>query len=223
MTELIQRRHLREDFSHSVLEGQSEERGGIAREIHDSAMQLLAAMGLTIGQLKRVTQPEATVEIVAEMEHLRPGNPARIADDCPAGCIRRCSRNWALEPVRCRLSPMALPAATGLNIAVQVELTTGISPAVEVALYRMVQEALSNVNRHAGATERRRRDPAQAEIMPSAKIGDDGTGMPTHIRHGVGLGSMRSRVAEPIGRLASPSPSAARHDLGRFSSAPCKG
>ena len=163
-------------------------------------MQLLAAMGLTIGQLKRATQPEAAVEIVAEMEHLLRETQREL----------QTIAHLALPPL---LKELGLSNAvqaladgfarrTGLKIAVQVDAGYGdISPGIEVALYRVVQEALSNVHRHAQAENvtvvvtRRRR-------IIHALIGDNGTGLPSLVRHGVGLRSIRSRVAELGGRLS---------------------
>jgi signal transduction histidine kinase len=73
-----------------------------------------------------------------------------------------------------------------------------LSAAVEVAAYRIVQEALTNVLRHARASS------CHVELsLDSAlhlSIADDGIGLPTGVRAGVGLASMRERAEELGGR-----------------------
>jgi signal transduction histidine kinase len=78
------------------------------------------------------------------------------------------------------------------------------SAAVEVAAYRIVLEALTNVIRHAQAhhctirfslAQNRSNDNLHIEIM------DDGVGLPRDLRAGVGLRSMRERVEEVGGQL----------------------
>ena len=70
VTELVQLRRQREVFGHSLMEGQAEERRRIAREIHDSTLQLLTGLGLAVGQLKRTQGSGETLNIVADMEQL---------------------------------------------------------------------------------------------------------------------------------------------------------
>ena len=66
--------------------------------------------------------------------------------------------------------------------------------AVEVAAYRIVQEALTNVVRHSQAKSCRIQ-LSLAEML-SLEITDDGRGLPTERRPGVGLASMRERAQE---------------------------
>ena len=74
------------------------------------------------------------------------------------------------------------------------------SPAAEEAAYRIVQEALSNVHRHSNARHATVR-LSQREAITHVVIADDGIGMPDHVRSGVGLAGMRSRLSELGGRL----------------------
>jgi signal transduction histidine kinase len=78
-----------------------------------------------------------------------------------------------------------------------------LSAAVEVAAYRIAQEALTNVARHAQAkTCHVRLSVDQARGMLELEVRDDGTGMTEGRRAGVGLSSMRERAEELGGTLA---------------------
>ena len=71
--------------------------------------------------------------------------------------------------------------------------------AVEVACYRIVTEALTNVTRHAHATRCAVR--IQLDRGLDVDVSDDGVGLPDGWRTGVGIASMRERVAELGGTL----------------------
>jgi signal transduction histidine kinase len=69
--------------------------------------------------------------------------------------------------------------------------------AVEVACYRIAQEALTNVARHAQARSTMLRlAPDESCRMMTLKIADDGGGLPVQSHTGVGLSSMRERAEE---------------------------
>lgn len=199
VTELVHLRQMREDFSHSVIEGQAEERRRMAREVHDSTMQLLAGVSLSLGLLKHSSGSKATGPIVEEMEQL-------------LGEAQRELRTIAYLAHAPQVSELGLAKAlrqlaggfgrrTGLNIVLNVDDDLRLSPAAEVATYRMVQEALSNVHRHAHAT-----DVAvglfQRRSFLHVAVADNGVGMLPHVRRGVGLSSMRARITELGGRLS---------------------
>jgi signal transduction histidine kinase len=161
-------------------------------------MQLLAGLGLSIGQLKRSKRAKVTVDVVREMEEL-------------LGEAQRELRAISFLAHPPMLSELGLQQAlrqlaggfgrrTGLNIATNVDDNLSLSPAAEVAIYRMVQEALSNIHRHSHAT-----DVAiglhQRRSMLHIAIADNGIGMPEKVRTGVGLSSMRERIDEIGGRM----------------------
>ena len=76
----------------------------------------------------------------------------------------------------------------------------GLPAAVEVAAYRIITEAVTNVLRHARAHR------CQIRIRPGQdlrlEVCDDGAGMPDGWRAGVGITAMRERAAELGGELA---------------------
>ena len=197
VTELVQLRLMREGFSHSLIEHQSAERRRIAREIHDSTMQLLAGLGLSLGQLKR-SNSKIPAAILSEMEEML-GEAQReiraIAYLAHPPMLRELGLREAIRQLA-----GGFGRRTGLRIA-----TTGIAeipagPASEVTIYRFVQEALSNIHRHARATEVAI-GVYQRNSTLHVMVEDNGIGMPDKLRSGVGLSSMRERIKEIGGRL----------------------
>ena len=71
--------------------------------------------------------------------------------------------------------------------------------AVEVAAYRIVGEAVTNVARHARADHARVRLTATDGVL-EVEVADDGVGIPTDAQAGVGLVGLRERAAELGGR-----------------------
>jgi signal transduction histidine kinase len=81
-----------------------------------------------------------------------------------------------------------------------------LPPRVEVALYRVCQEALTNVARHAGANTCTLHVALKEASALRLEVRDDGCGLPdpresSHVRSGVGLRSMRERASELGGSL----------------------
>jgi signal transduction histidine kinase len=94
----------------------------------------------------------------------------------------------------------------GLGVSVEApEILPPLPAAVEVAAYRIVQEALTNVVRHANAQACR----VSLTVGHGLKLEiiDDGVGLPEERHAGVGLSSMRERVAELGGTFTAESPS----------------
>lgn len=199
VTELMQLRQLREGFSHDLIEGQAEERRRMAREIHDSTMQLLAGLGLALGQLKRARKNRDAIEIVAEMEQLLGEAQGEIRAISYLAHPPMLKNMGLAEALRMLVEGYGRRAGlrVSLNMASDIKVEW---EAAEVAMYRIVQEALSNIHRHASATDvavavHRRRSMFHVIIV------DNGIGMPTEVTQGVGLASMRARLAELGGRL----------------------
>ena len=200
VTRLIELRKLREDFSHSIILGPAEERQRLGRELHDSTMQLMVCLSMKIGQLRRACEVEGTEPILDEMEQLLAETQQEIR-----------SISYLAHPPL--LHDLALPEAlralvegfgrrTGLDVEFEVVgEPQACCPAAEGAIYRIVQEALSNVHRHSKAKHAKVRLSRSGAITHAA-ITDDGVGMPSMITSGVGLAGMRSRLSELGGRLS---------------------
>ena len=198
VTELVHLRQMREEFSHSLIEHQGEERRRMAREVHDSTMQLLAGMGMSLGQLKRTRHSKASGEIVDEMEQLLTEAQRELRAISYLAHAPEVSEIGLAKALRQLAGGFG--RRTGLNIAMDADEDVKLSPAAEVAVYRMVQEALSNVHRHSRATDAAVGLYQRRSILHVA-IADNGIGMPDHVRRGVGLASMRDRIEELGGRL----------------------
>lgn len=86
-----------------------------------------------------------------------------------------------------------------VDVSVTADGTTGLPAAVEVAAYRIVSEALTNVVKHAGATTVDVRLEAGPTAL-SVVVADDGRGIAADVSAGVGLLSLRERAEELGGR-----------------------
>jgi signal transduction histidine kinase len=171
-----------------------EERRRLRRDLHDDLAPTLAGLSLragTISDLVRTNPVQAGV--VADNLDLAIRNAVRT--------IRRLV--YDLRPPTLDdlgLLPAIHERATqwsGHRLQITVDAPTTLPPlpaAVEVAAYRIVQEALMNVVKHAEAMTCRVRIAATDAVI--IEIVDDGIGLPDNPRGGVGLRSMQERATE---------------------------
>jgi len=141
------------DYIAAMTQGQEEERQRLARELHDETVQALVALGhqVEMAQKLLVSDPERAAGRLAEVKVM-------LADTVEG--IRRFSRD--LRPIYLEdlgflpaLEMLAREADRQVNLSAHLD-TTGpvrrLPPDLELAAYRIVQEALNNVVQHAGAT-----------------------------------------------------------------------
>ncbi|MFC4039225.1 ATP-binding protein [Dactylosporangium siamense] len=177
------------------------ERTRITRELHDSISQDLFSANLLAGGLRRALPADTELRRQAEAMEESLGRTMR---EMRAMLLQL--RPIALEDAGlaealaelCR----AYEARLGIAITMHVD-PVPLEPAVEHAVLRMVQEALSNAARHG--------DPSAVELRVTAADGgvavtvrDDGKGFDPATagrRHGMGLGLMRERAGELGGTL----------------------
>jgi signal transduction histidine kinase len=174
-----------------------EERRRLRRDLHDGIGPTLASLAQRIDTAGHLVprDPEAAVALLID---LNTQVKATIAD------IRRVV--YALRPPvldelglvsAIREHALRLEEVSGALIA--VEAATDLPPlpaAVEVAAYRIVLEALTNVERHAQARHCLVRIALADERGLLLLIVDDGCGLPSDFEAGVGITSMRERAAE---------------------------
>jgi signal transduction histidine kinase len=174
-----------------------EERRRLRRDLHDGLGPVLASQALTIDAARTVlpTDPAAADALLAA---LKAQGQQAIADVRQVIEALRPPALDALGLVAAIRQAAAAYDRTGLQVTVAAPASLPPLPAaVEVAAYRIVQEALTNVVRHAGA-----RVCAVVltltddERVLELTITDDGGGLPADHRQGVGLATMRERAEE---------------------------
>jgi len=187
-----------------LIQGQEEERKRLAREVHDGPAQVLAnaAMQLDfVGQLLHKDRPNA----ISELINLRGVMRDSLAE-VRSFMFNLQPKMLAEQGLSPTLQHYCTDFANQYNIAIEVNLPEFnglLNPNQELAAFRVVQEALQNIRKHAGATKvvvSAGRDPDGKLII---SITDDGRGFdpatigPDIVR-GAGLPGMRER-AELIG------------------------
>lgn len=191
-------------LSHQLIRVQEDERAALAMELHDEMGQTLTAISVTATYLDR---------------HAERLDAARIAE-C-AQDVRRDVRSGGeqLRAMLKRLRPHCLDApglASALrelvaswqqraaDITFALEIPSALPPLGKdagLALYRVVQEALTNVVRHSAARHCRVRIEAGAGVLRLG-IEDDGVGLPAGgAPRGCGLLGMEERLRMVSGRL----------------------
>ena len=194
-----------------LVEAREEERRRLRRDLHDGLGPRLSGQALTIDAIRALMRrdPDTAEELLLE---LKADAQNAVAD------IRRLV--YGLRPpalddlgfLRALRETAEQFTIKGLSVSVEApETLPPLSAAVEVAAYRIAQEALTNVSRHAGA---RNCTVLLAVDDPGAlclEIRDDGTGIAgvraSSSEHaGVGLTSMRERADELGGGLLVESP-----------------
>ena len=197
-----------ERLRHSI-EAAEAERRRWARELHDETLQGLGGLRVILtSALRRVEQDdvagllsEGVAQVEREIENLR----AIITDLRPAA-LDELGLAPAIEALVARVS-----AVEGIAIDCVVELPSDgkrLGQELETTVYRIVQEALTNVAKHARADNVRVR-VAVAGGRLDVEIADDGRGYdPDATAPGFGLAGMRERVELLGGELTlMPSPS----------------
>ena len=187
------------------------ERQRLARELHDNVTQILSSMSLLSQTLGAAWQrsPAEGEKRVARLQQLAQTAFAEMRmllrqlappDSASHPSISRQGRSFVgLENLRTQALPGALTKLLAAMIPDGLAVKTGFSGYVpqqlenEEALYRVCQEAVSNTVRHAGA-KRLRIEAAVTATEAVLRVADDGRGLGSEFRPGVGLGSMRTRV-----------------------------
>jgi len=190
------------DALRRVVEGQELERRRLARELHDETGQALTSVLLGLKQVEEAKSPaeeRAAVAAVREQVVDTLQSVRRLAVELRPKALD----DFGLVPALERLGE-AWGEQTGIVVDVQANLDSARLPGeVETALYRIVQEALTNVAKHAGAS-RVSVVVARREGAVTAIIEDDGQGFGAAggRAEGLGLVGMKERVGLLDGRLA---------------------
>lgn len=176
-----------------------EERLRIRRDLHDGIGPTLAGLGLQASALKHLfrNDPDAAEQAVDELKAelgRAAGELRQLVHDLRPPSLDQLG---FLEALRQLVETLNFDDNNGSALpAIRLELPAAadLPAATEVALYRIVQEALTNALKHARARHIVVR--LQVDDAVSLTICDDGIGLPDLPRAGVGLHSMRERTEE---------------------------
>jgi signal transduction histidine kinase len=184
-----------------LVTAREEERRRLRRDLHDGLGAQLAALHVQAGVLRHLTrrEPEAAEAAAAELQaEIRAaiGNIRHLVDGLRPPALDELGLVAALQEHVMQLSSVGANGQT-LSIVVDAPVQLPDLPAaVEVAAYRIVQEAVTNVLRHAHAGACVVRLRMEAEHNLEVCISDDGRGVAPNAVSGVGFVSMRERAAE---------------------------
>lgn len=177
-----------------IIAAREEERRRLRRDLHDGVGPTLAALGLKAGSLRHVIPNDPATAVVQATE-LRDQIRGVIADIRRAVYDLRPPALDELGLIQALREQAAQSTSQGLHVSVEApEPMPALSAAVEVAVYRITLEALTNVLRHAGAQRCQIKMSVGADL--ELTISDDGHGLAESQRSGVGLVSMRERATE---------------------------
>ena len=187
-----------------VLDAQEEERGRVARELHDGISQILVGVRYALDTARRKLErndPTAGEPLGKGIETLGEAisEVRRISRDLRPGMLDDLGLGPAIKN---------LTDAFGERTGLHTEFTTVVfrnrlDSDAKIALYRIAQEALTNVERHARATQVRvdLRGHAKGATL---RIEDNGCGLSNGSRHpsqGLGLRNMQERVEQLEGEI----------------------
>jgi len=206
--ELEERSNQLRELSWRLLTSQDEERRHIARELHDSAGQTLTVLGITLAQLLQKTGRNAP-ELATEAEQIQETvqqlhreirttsyllHPPLLDESGLCSAI-----NWYVQ---------GLLERSGLRVHLDISEDFGRLPRdMELVIFRLVQESLTNIHRHSESKTASIRIARESNQI-SLDIRDQGKGMsPARLaeiqsgRSGVGISGMRERLRQFEGTL----------------------
>jgi signal transduction histidine kinase len=205
--EILEQAEQLRDLSNRLLQSQDDERRRIARELHDSTGQVVTVLGLNLAaimpRVKRHPVIRQSIEESLDLIH-------QLSSE-----IRTMS--YLLHPPLLDLTGLSgaiqwyvagLAERSGLSIEVETSDDFGRLPhEMELAVFRIVQECLTNIHRHSGsktATIRllRRSTDVSLEVLDEGRgISAAKLGLIQAQRSGVGMAGMRERVRHLRGAI----------------------
>ena len=195
LSRLVQR-----DALHRVVVAQEAERRRLARELHDETGQALTSILLGLKAVEDARDEDAKRDAVGELRELVRStlqDVRQLAVELRPTALD----DFGLVPALNRLTE-SFAESTAIRVDFESALDERLPPDVETALYRIVQECLTNIVKHARASQ------VSIVLAPrsssvTAVIEDDGVGFdPATVREGgLGLVGMRERVGLLGGRM----------------------
>ncbi len=200
-SEVVQQAEQLRDLSSRLLQAQDAERRHIARELHDSAGQILTALGITLAQAANQLPPDAPLaskqmdesqQLVQQLsQEIRTTSyllhPPLLDETGLSEALR-----WYIQ---------GLSERSGLEIALEVpDDFERLSREMELVMFRLVQECLTNIHRHSGSKSAVIRVAGDSTTV-SLEVRDKGKGISAQRLaeiqsqgSGVGIRGMRERA-----------------------------
>lgn len=195
-------------LSGRLLELQDDERRRISRELHDTTAQNLAVLSINLCTLKDATK------LMGQRQRQAVTDSLALAERCSQE-IRTLS--YLLHPPlldelglvsALRAYAVGFTQRTNIQVELKIEQIGRLPGEIETTLFRIVQEALTNVHRHSGSSKaeiRVVRDPKEVKLH----VSDEGKGVPPDsldllsggANLGVGIAGMRERAIQMGGQL----------------------
>jgi len=194
------------NLSARLLQVQDEERRRVAREVHDSAGQLVAALSINVDRLDDHLSEKEKQQLLADTKSIVKGlntelrtishllHPPLLDEVGLSSALQ-----WYVDGFRER---------SGIAAELTIDPTLRRLPAdTEIAVFRVVQECLTNIHRHAGASKTTV-SLASTHSGVRLQVRDNGKGIPQLSRsgfpaaQGVGISGMRERISRLGGRFA---------------------
>lgn len=181
-------------LSQQIVATQEEERRKLSRELHDHVGQLLSGLRLSLGRIERAGHSTADSRAIVD-------DLTRIVRDLSSGLRPSMLDDLGLQPA---LEWLGRDVSRRSGVAVSVSVDGGLDDLADVyrtCAYRVVQEALTNMVKHASATQAEvvvRR--VQSSLTVSCR--DNGRGFTmTQKSDGLGVRGLEERVKELAGSL----------------------
>ncbi|MEU4424557.1 sensor histidine kinase [Actinoplanes sp. NPDC024001] len=196
------RRHAEQTAAQSTARAVAEERLRIAREMHDAvghSLSLIAVKAAVANHVARQRPEEAT----AALEVIESESRSALAELRRTVGALRTEPDYGVPPTLSDLSGLADRAeSAGVRVRLDVRGGTDLPEPVALAAYRIVQESLTNVVRHAAPAACRVEVESSGDRL-RIEVTDDGTRRPPPSADGTGLAGMRERVAAHGGTFSA--------------------
>lgn len=200
-TERRQAEEATRELSWRLLRLQDEERQKISRDLHDGTGSLLSAVLMNLA----IVQDDAT--FLSE----RGSGALREAAEWAHQCVSEIrTMSYLLHPpllTEAGLLPALRWFVEGYSKRSGIQATleapaelSRLADNIEISLFRIVQEALTNIHRHTKSTIAKVRVLLEGQLL-KVEVIDNGGGFPPGILEGVGLKGMRERMTEMGGQL----------------------
>jgi len=193
--DVLEARGALRDLSARVLEVQEDERRAISRELHDEIGQSLSALLFGVGNLSASLSPDCQAEAREQLSEIRKLGERTVAVVRDMSLLLRPSMldDLGLVPA---VQWQAREISRTKNLPVEVDadsISEDLPDEHKTCIYRVVQEALHNVARHARA-KHVQISLAEHDSRLLLKIKDDGQGFSPERDRGLGLLGMKERV-----------------------------